>query len=151
MATRTATSAETKTANGSQPTDDTERFQAELTEKATQSVSSAFDTLNTFGSVSQRIGSELLEQGTSAVREGYEVSAKVSGAVLDATKDAVNSFAVSFDPRAGWSRLLDTSAHAYTDYATRLAASAEDAGDKIRDAVRVLSEEVQANAARLSR
>lgn len=151
MATRTATEAEAKTANGSQPTEDAERFQAEVTEKATQSLGSAFDTFNTFGTVSHRIGSELLDQGTSAVRDGYEVTAKVSGAVLDATKDAFTSFSTSFDPRSGWSRLLETSATAYTDYATRLASSAEDATEKIRDAVRVLSDEVQANAARLNR
>jgi hypothetical protein len=151
MATRTATQAETKTNNGSQPINDAEGFQAEVTEKATQSPNSGLDAISTFGHASERVGRELLAQGTSALHEGYEVSAKVTGAVLDATKDAVNSFSASFDPLSGWSRLLDTSTQAYTDSTSRLAASAEGATEKIRTAVHVLSDELQANAARLSR
>lgn len=158
MATRIQTG--TKPSNGSKPIH-TERGEADVTEKVTQSFGSTLDTFSTFGQVSQRIGGELLEQGTSAVRDGLEVSAKVSGAVLDATKHTFQSFSTAFEftafdsttfnPLSGWSRLLDTSATAYTDYATRLAASAEDATEKINDAIRVLSDEVQANAARITR
>lgn len=147
MATRTAT----KPTNGSEPIVTTEAHEADVTEKVAQSFGSALDTFSTFGHVSQRLGSELLEQGTSAVREGFDVSAKVTGAVLDATKDTFHSLSASFDPMSGWSQLVDTSAQAYTEYATKLAASAEEATEKIREAVRVLSDEVQANAARLSR
>lgn len=150
MATRTTTKTETNPTNGSAPIE-IGRGEADLTEQASKAVGSALDAFSTFGHVSQRIGTELLEQGTTAWREGLEVSAKVGGAVLDVTKDSFTSFSATFEPLSGWSRLLDTSAQAYTDYATRLAASAEEATDKIGDAVRVLSDEVQANAARLSR
>jgi hypothetical protein len=154
MVTRTVPQSETTPTNGSEPIHGSQRVHANVTDKASQSLGSALETFSTLGSVSQRVGGELLEQGTSAVRDGFETSAKVTGAVLDATKDTFNSFSsfsAEFDPLSTWSRLVDTSAHAYTDYATRLAASAEESTEKIRDAVRVLSDEVQASAARLSR
>lgn len=167
MTTRTATPTETPTetptptvkpGNGSKPVLETqsaeakaEHFRADLTEKATQSFGTALDTLTTFGHVSQRIGGELLGQGTFAVRESLGLSAKVTTAVLDATKDVFASSNSGADPLSGWSRVVDTSTQAYTDYATRIASSAEEAAEKIREAIRVLSDEVQANAARLSR
>jgi|SRR5664279_421074 phage gp36-like protein len=142
MVTRTADTSQ-KSTNGSQPIS-----LEHATETATETISSAVDTLSTFVQVSQRVGSEVLDSTTAAFRDGLELSAKLQSAVLDATREMMGSVASSSTQSVeNWNRLLDTSTRAYGDYATRVTSVADDAAVKIRDAVQTLSDEVSAKVA----